>query len=146
MPWTITQDAGEFLAAAGEFLRARPVEHTLPLTVAERLRHDGPAAFGAAKPLLGWWTGGGPTAGAFVLTPPFPLTVTQVPDDALPALADVLATAAPALGAIGAPRGTAEQFAGQWHARTGATARVRHEMRLYRLGTLAEPDPVPSGH
>jgi hypothetical protein len=37
MGWFITADVGEFLAEAGEFLRAEPVRHSVVLTVTENL-------------------------------------------------------------------------------------------------------------
>jgi hypothetical protein len=36
MTWTLTHDTGTVLAAAGASLAARPVEHTVALTVTER--------------------------------------------------------------------------------------------------------------
>jgi GNAT superfamily N-acetyltransferase len=148
MPWTMTREPDEFLAAAGEFLRSRPVEHNLILTVTDRLHRTGSGAFGP-PPLLGWWVRDGGPAGAFVLTPPYPLSVTAVPDAALHELADALADTppgtAPAPEAIGAEVGVAERFADRWRARTGAGVRVHRRMRLYRLGGLQPPDPAPPG-
>ena len=41
MGWFITADAGEFLAEAGEFLRAEPARNSVVLTVTENLRIHG---------------------------------------------------------------------------------------------------------
>lgn len=57
MTWTFTNDVATFLAAAGASLAARPVEHTVALTVTERLRRAGPHHYGGGDPLLGWWCG-----------------------------------------------------------------------------------------
>ena len=41
--WRLTGDLDEYLALAGAFLAARPVEHTVLLTVTETLRRARPA-------------------------------------------------------------------------------------------------------
>ncbi|MFH9294627.1 hypothetical protein [Streptomyces sp. NPDC017520] len=46
MTWTFTSDVATFLGAAGASLAARPVEHTVALTVTERLRRAGPHHYG----------------------------------------------------------------------------------------------------
>ena len=38
MAWTLTGDLGEYLAAAGEFLRSDPVQHTIELAAVEQMR------------------------------------------------------------------------------------------------------------
>ena len=62
MGWFITVDAGEFLAEAGEFLRAEPARNTVVLTVTENLRVKPPGrprppapGSGPDGPLFGWW-------------------------------------------------------------------------------------------
>ena len=62
MGWFITAYAGEFLAEAGEFLRADPVRNTVMLTVTENLRVKAAASTPAAapgsglgEPLFGCW-------------------------------------------------------------------------------------------
>jgi RimJ/RimL family protein N-acetyltransferase len=144
MAWTLTGEVDEFLAAARTFLDSDPVRHTVLLTVTDRLRRGGPTTFGP-PPLLGWWTDGGGPTGVFLLTPPYPLNVTRLPDPAIPALVDRLAEAVPALDGIGADQDTAERFASGWQARTGAEVRVHRRMRLYRLGRLVPAEPSPPG-
>jgi len=92
MGWFITADVGEFLAEAGEFLRAEPARNSVVLTVTENLRitaaTGSPAVPGSGpdEPLFGWWrppavpgTGSAGPAGAvgavgsvFMHTPEFP--------------------------------------------------------------------------
>ena len=59
MGWFTTADAGEFLAVAGEFLRAEPARNTVMLTVTEDLRVQasvsGRGAPALTAPLFGWW-------------------------------------------------------------------------------------------
>ncbi len=57
MTWTFTNDVDVFLAAAGPSLGARPVEHTVVLSVTERLRRSGAHTYGDGDPVLGWWRG-----------------------------------------------------------------------------------------
>jgi hypothetical protein len=94
MPWETTGDLDAFLAAAGGFLRSRPAQHTLLLTVAETLRVGGLHAFGPASPRFGWWRAQGGVDGAFLQTPPHPPLLTGMPADAVPRLGDVLAARA----------------------------------------------------
>src|SRR5689334_18761958 len=80
--WETTTDANAFLGAAGSFLRSKPVEHTVLLTVSERLARDA-AAPEAENALLGWWTGGdGEVAAAFLHTPPYKLLIEAPPEPA----------------------------------------------------------------
>ena len=44
MAWALTEDLDEYIAAAGGFLRSRPVHHTIQLTVVETLRVRGGAS------------------------------------------------------------------------------------------------------
>ncbi len=57
MGWTLTTDLDAFLAAAGPFLHARPVENSVPLTVLDTLRRRGLDAYGPQPPLFGSWRG-----------------------------------------------------------------------------------------
>src|SRR5690349_14733479 len=79
--WETTTDPREFREAAGAFLRSNPVEHTVLLTVSDRLVRDGggPEAVDA---LLGWWTNEGEVAGAFLHTPPYKLLIAAPPEAA----------------------------------------------------------------
>ncbi|MDT0344190.1 GNAT family N-acetyltransferase [Streptomyces litchfieldiae] len=145
MTWTTTHDVTVYLAAAGDFLRSRPAEHTIHLTVADMLRTRGATVYGDAPSLFGWWREADGSVGAALFqTPPRAVQVTHLPDAAVAPLAKLLA--GPAAGdapptAVELPRAPAEAFAAAW----GPGARVTHETRLYRLGTLVPPDPAPEG-
>src|SRR4051812_31679003 len=126
MAWHITDSADEFLAGAGDFLRARPVENTGLLTIMETLRHRGSHAFGDGTPVFGWCG-----EGAFLRTPPRAALLTDMPAAAAAELAVALAgTDLP--GVVG-PDAVAEAFAAEWHRLTGATPHVTARHRLYRL-------------
>ncbi|MFI0226765.1 hypothetical protein [Streptomyces lydicus] len=74
MTWTTTRDLDAFKAAAGDFLRARPAEHTGLLSVVSSLRVLGADAYGEDAPSFGWRRCGVPAAvdGAYVWTSPRP--------------------------------------------------------------------------
>jgi FR47-like protein len=132
--WRTTDDLDEFVAAAGDFLRARPVENTILLTVVEQLAARKAPAAGR----FGWWRSDGGVAGAFLRTPPYPAVLTGMPDEAVVPLLD-----AAGLDAVNAGSAVAAAVAAEWRRRTGAEAEVHRRIRLYRLGELAPPDPPP---
>ena len=73
MGWETTRDLERFAERAGTFLRSRPVEHTVPLTVIQALRAHG----AGDEAHFGWWTEtGGAVTGAFLWTPPHPPLLT----------------------------------------------------------------------
>lgn len=146
MSWHTTHDLDAFLTAASGFLRARAVENTVLITVAEGLRHRGLDAYGETPPLFGWWQdAGGTVAAAFLQTPPMPPLLTQGPPEALAELAGVWDGTGRALTGIRGERDTATAFADAWRARTGAAAELDKNLRLFRLGELAPPEPAPAG-
>jgi GNAT superfamily N-acetyltransferase len=145
MHWRTTDDVAEFLASAGEWLRRRPEEHTLALTVAETVRQAGPTAYGGGPALFGWCGQDGTVEGAFVHTPPHPPVLTPVPAPAAAALAETLADQGRTVGGVTADDATADAFASAWCARSGEERRLRFRQRLYRLGELTPPDPLPAG-
>ena len=142
MAWHLTDRVEEFSDAAGEFLRSRPVEHTVALTLVDTLRKHGPHFYGATDPIFGWWQpDGGRVAGAFLQTPPYPLLLTAAP--AVPELVELLAgRPLPGVNALAAD---AAAFADAWRKRTGAAATVGRRSRLFRLDVLTPPSPLPAG-
>jgi predicted GNAT family acetyltransferase len=143
MAWHPTDDVDEFHAAAGEFLRSRPVEHTVPLTLLDTVRTRGLHAYGPGDPHFGFWESSGAVTGAFLQTPPFPLVMTAMPAEAVPALVTLLAGRP--LPGVNALATDAEVFADAWHRLTGATVTQGRRTRLFRLDTLVPPAPHPPG-
>ncbi|MFJ9795810.1 GNAT family N-acetyltransferase [Streptomyces sp. NPDC101145] len=143
--WHVTEDVEGFLARAGDFLRARPAPHTVALTVSEALRTSGPRASGPQAPVFGWLERAGEVHGAFFRTPPRRVNITPLTPEDADALAAHLAGAGHPLPGVIAPRDTATAFAEGWRRHTGATPRLHERERLYRLGTLTPPDPLPEG-
>jgi GNAT superfamily N-acetyltransferase len=146
MAWTLTEDLDEYLTAAGDFLRAQPVRHTIELTAIEGLRAHGSAAPGPAAPLYGWWRpGAGSVAAGLLHTPPFPALLTPLPAGATPPLARALRERGRELPGVSAEQGDSARFAAAWGEVTGASARIQRRTRLFRLGTLTPPDLAPPG-
>lgn len=141
--WHTTADLDAFLARAGDFLRSRPDLHTVLLTVTEGLRTRGLQAYGSEAPYFGLLEEGGEVAGACFRTPPYRLYLTPLTDAQADSLAGHLSGRP--LPGVSAEARTAEGFAEAWQRRTGAVAVPYQRQRLYRLGALAVPQPVPQG-
>ncbi|MEV7202648.1 GNAT family N-acetyltransferase [Streptomyces griseoluteus] len=143
--WYLTEDVEDFLARAGGFLRARPAEHVMQLTWAERVRTRGRGAFGGA-PVFGVLEEEGQVSGTFYHLPPRALGLSPLTPAQADSLAGRLADLGHAPASVGADHDTATAFAEAWRRHTGVTAKLRDvRVRLYRLGTLTPPDPHPEG-
>ncbi|MCW5249042.1 GNAT family N-acetyltransferase [Streptomyces sp. SHP 1-2] len=143
--WHLTGNLDAFLARAGDFLRSRPVLHTLALTVTETLRTRGTAVYGSEPPVLGVLERAGRVRAVLFRTPPHPLRLTALTPDGADALAARLAALGHVLPGVGADRDTAVAFAAAWRRHTGATPVLHERARLYRLGTPTPPEPAPEG-
>jgi RimJ/RimL family protein N-acetyltransferase len=141
MSWFTTGNVEEFLAQAGEFLRAERVRNTVILTVTESLRLARPTP---GEPLFGWWHPD-QVRGAFMHTPGFPVMLTSMSTQAAAELAAGLAAAGRVLEGINAESGAAGSFADAWRHHTGEDAKVHRHMRLFRLDGLVRPHPAPEG-
>jgi GNAT superfamily N-acetyltransferase len=137
MSWETTGDVGAFLAVAGEYMRARPAEHTTLLTVSEMLSLHGPNTFGDEAPEFGWWREGDGIAGTFLHTPPYPVLLGPAPEQAGATLLGALAGSRPA--GVNGPVALARAVAATY---PGVVAERRREC-LYRLGELIDPPPPP---
>jgi ribosomal protein S18 acetylase RimI-like enzyme len=155
--WYLTGDLDDFLARAGEFLHSRPAVHTVPLTVTENLRSRGGHIYGDDAPEFGVLEVKDPGSGehavraAFFRTPPHPIVLTALTEKQADALAERLAgteagrDGGRGLSGVNAEQDTAAAFAAAWRRRTGAEATGHQRLRLYRLGELTVPRPVPPG-
>ncbi|MGW5770923.1 GNAT family N-acetyltransferase [Streptomyces longwoodensis] len=144
--WHLVDDVGEFLRRAGGFLRGRPGMHVMQSTWAERVRVRGAGAFGPGTPSFGLLVQGGEVRGTCYVLPPGTLGLSPLTPPQADALAARLAALGHAPRSVSADQDTATAFAGAWQRHTGATARPRDvRVRLYRLGTLIPPEPMPAG-
>lgn len=143
--WHLTQDLDAFLTRAGGFLGSRPALHTVPLTVTENLRTRGLHIYGDGTPEFGVLEQDGTVRATFFRTPPHRLNLTALTAQDAEALAARLAALGRRLSGVQADRDTAAAFAEAWQRHTGATVALGQRQRLYRLGTLTVPRPIPPG-
>jgi predicted GNAT family acetyltransferase len=140
MSWAATGDIARYDMVAGDFLRSRPVENTVLITVLESLRARGSAAYGDTPAVLGsWLPASGCVAGAYVHTPPFPLLLSVMPGQAVVELAETLAAARRRLPGVTGRREIAETFAVRWRELTGTDHTIWERRRLYRLAEVRHP-------
>ena len=146
MAWTTTNDLKDFLTSAGDFLRTWPDRHTVLLSVCATLEGVGPDVYGDHPPVFGWWRGpDGAVTGAFVWTPPHPVSVSPMPREAAERLPSALTDHDPQYTEVRGYAPVAEAFAVAHVRRTGDATRVRSRERLFRLGELRPPHPAPPG-
>jgi len=129
MAWHETEDVEQYLAAAGDLLFAEPGLHTISLTVCEnvRARPDGTR--------FAWWQQpDGEVTGCVSLTPPYPLAIGVVPQEAVSALVDLWE-----VPGYNGPSALAVQVAALAAERRGRRAVLRDASRLFRLGELTPP-------
>ncbi|TDT38004.1 putative GNAT family acetyltransferase [Streptomyces sp. BK208] len=143
--WYLTEDVGDLLARATDFLHSRPDLHTVPLTVTEALRTHGAAVYGSAAPAFGLLERAGEVRAVFFRTPPHHLVLTPLTPEEADGLAARLAHLGHPLPGVDGDRDTAAVFAEAWQRHTGAIPTLSERKRLYRLGGLTPPEPSPPG-
>ncbi|MCQ4045738.1 GNAT family N-acetyltransferase [Streptantibioticus rubrisoli] len=143
--WQLTEDVDDFLARAGDFLRSRPALHTMPLTVTERLRTRGADPDGGPAHVFGRLERAGEVRATFYRTPHGRLNPTPLAPEHADALAAHLAALGHRVTGVSADHSTATAFIAAWQRHTGALPALRERLRLYRLGTLVPPRPLPAG-
>lgn len=143
--WHTTGDAAGFLARAGGFLRSNPALHTMPLTVVERLRMRGADGYGDGAPVFGWSESAGEVRAIFYRVRSGRLHLTRLTPEGADALAVRLTDSEQRLPGVSGDSETATAFAKAWQRHTGAVPALRERLRLYRLGTLTPPEPLPEG-
>jgi predicted GNAT family acetyltransferase len=143
--WHITGDLDQFLTHAGDFLRSRPALQTIQLTVTEALRSRGLRVYGEGDPVFGVLERDGEVRAAFFRTPPGRLMLTSLTAEEAAALAAQLALRGDALPGVMAELDTVSTFTEAWASRTNSTPKLHARQRLYRLGELTPPHPLPPG-
>ena len=133
-------DAAVTLESVGPFLRARPIEHNLLLSLLTQR---------AEQPEEGryWWALSAGEVAAFAFQSPTRFRgLLAAPDrECVEALAGVMAEEAPDLPGVMAEAATAASFAGHWAERRAVPVVPVEGQRLYRLGTVRRPVGVPGG-
>jgi predicted GNAT family acetyltransferase len=133
----VHDDVEKFWAAAAPVYLADPVRHTLALTVIRRMI-NAPDPDDAPPVLLTIWSRDR-IAGATVRTPPWPVMVSGVPENAITATVAALREHDPDVPGVNGPRDIAEPVAAAWSDLTGTTIKEVLAGRLYRLTRLQVP-------
>ena len=146
MAWFLSDSLAEYAASADGLLRGSPARNTILLGAAETLRARGRAAFGGEAPLFGWWAEpDGEVTAAFLHTPPYQPVLTSMPERQAAALAQALAARRRPATGVNGDEPAAAAFAAAWQQLTGDTVTLAMRSRLYRLGRLRPPQPMPPG-
>jgi len=132
-------DAGKYLDRVGGFLRQRPVEHSVLLSVATA--HVGEAA-GATSSLWLWVEDGGEVIATAQHTPPHGAYLSTGPAGAIQVLARTLWLMRPGLKGV-AGLGTApDEFAAEWSRLGGPAATPTMRMGVYAADSVTIPTGI----
>ena len=135
--------ARAFLDRAQPWLLRREAEHNLLLGIAERLTAYDELP---ADVLLVTVEQDGEVVGCAFRTPPWKLGLTDLPRDAIAALADLVAAHYDALPAVLGPEPIARRFAEAWSRHTGVTATPGMRQRIFQTEAVREPPQPPPGN
>jgi len=135
------ENATSFLERTSDFLLAREAQHNLILGLASRLRTE-PRLYGE-DPYFAVALDGERVVGAAMRTPPHNLILSEMDDDAAlePVAEDAQAVFASLPGVVG-PKEPVARFARIWEERTGASAQIGIQQRVYRASQAILPEGV----
>jgi predicted GNAT family acetyltransferase len=135
---TLHDDPARALDEAGAFLRSRPVEHNLILTLlSQRISRPEPGRYWLALD-------GAEVVGVAFMSPiGFIVSLTPMASDAVEALVDAVVEQGEAPLGVSGEAATAAAFAGHWTERRGTAATPHMGMRVYRAFDVVSPDGVP---
>jgi predicted GNAT family acetyltransferase len=143
VPWQLSRDLEAFADRTWDLLARSPVQHTVALSIVEQLRRG--QRWSDAAPMFAWFEDGNGARGAVCMTPPFELLLAEVPADTSDELVAALWADQVALPGVNGDVATVERFVEAWLGGTDLLAHTAFEQRLYALGTLEPPDPLPAG-
>lgn len=146
---TFFPSPGDFLTAAADFLAADPVLSTVVATVTARLR-DQRAERAEPPDVTQWWVVAHDTSdrivGAAMRTapsPPYPLYLMPMPDEAADLLARELYERGEEVGGVNGALPAIRVFADAYAGLSGAEVAVAMHTRLFELGERRQPPSVP---
>jgi GNAT superfamily N-acetyltransferase len=141
-----TESVDAYATAVLPFLEGDPCARNVLLTVIDTVR-AAPGSY-SAPPGFWWVTSAGQVSGAASWTPPYPLLVSAMPDDAAPGVAASMIARAASLGirppGVNGPERSAHAVAAAWTATTGDTIERARTILLNELEQLVDV-PVPPG-
>jgi ribosomal protein S18 acetylase RimI-like enzyme len=135
-----TSDAAEYLDRVGEFLRRRPVEHSVLLSVATAHRAEAIATRGANLWL--WVEEGKEVVATAQHTPPHGAYLSTGPPGAMQAFARTLWLLRPGLAGVAGLGLAPAEFAAEWSRLGGPPASPAMHLGVYAAETVALPAGV----
>lgn len=138
-----TTDAGEYLFRVGEFLRRRPVEHSVLLSTAPPRVGDGVA--GAQSNLWVWVEDDDEVVATAQHTPPHGAFLSTGAAEAICALAGILRRLRPGLPGVTGLGTAAQEFATEWSRLGGPQGTPAVAQALYAAEKANPPIGVPGG-
>ncbi len=136
-----TADPGAFWDAAADYLHSDPALNSVIITNVLG-RRDGKVSDPAPATYMTVRDDAGAVIGTAMRTPPFNISLSPMPPEAVPPAVDALLASCPdAAGAAGVAS-VAEAFAAEWCRRTGRSATVGMRTRLHRLDAVCPPAAV----
>lgn len=129
-----------FYAQVADYLLQHEVAHNLLLRICRSLllAKSAPPATGA--PYLASVTAEGAVVAVAIQTPPFPLVLSEVGDQAAIALlAQTLAADCPNLPGVNGPEAVSTAFADHWQRLTGRSTQVAMALRIHQLTQVVPP-------
>ena len=136
------QNAVDFLEYAQSWLSTAEAENNVPLGVARRLADDDN---GDAEVYWATIQEDGQVVGCAFCTPPYSVSITRMPVEAIDPLVDDLFDFDSELPGVGGPAEEAHRFAETWSVRTGTVSRVRTRLLIHELTQVQFPDNPPNG-
>lgn len=138
----MTDDPQVFADAAGGFLAREPERHSVFLTTLGQLLTG--YRYSSERMHFAWYDAGAAGVAAVAMqTPPFPVLLGRIPEALLPSLAAAFGGSGAPVAAVNGDPDTAAAFAAVWDGNREADVEMRQ--RLYRLGELRPPEPMPAG-
>lgn len=132
----------DFLQQAEPWLLKSEPENNLMFGVARRHRDDAPAK---SDHYWGIVLQEQELAGTAFRTPPYPISLSNLPLEAIPALVDDVADMYSSLTGVNGPNAVATRFAELWSNRTGEAWKEKLRQRIHALTAVAELPGQPGG-
>ncbi|MGE0173789.1 MAG: GNAT family N-acetyltransferase [Oligoflexales bacterium] len=133
---TRMSDANRFAAQTMSTLLVNEAENCLIVGIIEQIQRN-PEAFKKAY----FWVAeeAGNTVGAAWMTPPYPLGLTQMPNEAIAQLIDDVQLLAEKPSGIVGPKTPGEEFTQQWLTKSTGTLSLAEQQRIYQLDKVQAP-------
>lgn len=136
-------DVAAFRERVESWLLASEVEHNLILSLIERLGQG--LSYGDEPPYFLTVEQDGAVRGCAIRTPPYLLSISHMPAEAVEPLAREIAGIDPEVPSVLGPEAPASAFGEAWSAVTGRAARLAMRQRIYELTEVIPPPRSVTG-